>query len=240
MLCRDWQTANDLAQRGAGFPAAAPPRSSLTFRGMQPTSKSIFGTKVEHTCLPPHTRHPPLSLPGGRSPSASRSRQSSPLPPPAPRRLVVAHPLTTKRSQQCSFVFKDLANRALPRNPLKLHDILLCMGSFLGFRRRAPVHGAVPPIPPPVAPDAAASGDPGPTVPCARENGSRISASGAVRDDGKDGAPAAPSMGSFRRNRPAPPPTPSFPRKRESISLRHLRGATCWCGRPPYGIDVPE
>jgi hypothetical protein len=45
------------------------------------------------------------------------------------------------------------------------------------------------PAPQLVAPDAARSGDPGPTVPRAREHGCRIAAFGGVRHDGKEGAP---------------------------------------------------
>jgi len=74
------------------------------------------------------------------------------------------------------------------RNPLRKNNLF-------------PVHGLVPPIPPPVVPGGARSADPGPTIPCARAYGCRIAASGGVRHDGKEGATRPRSMRSFRRFR---------------------------------------
>jgi hypothetical protein len=101
-----------------------------------------------------------------------------------------------------------------PRNPLKSHDILLCMGSFRRFRRRAPDRKDVAPGPFPW-PRSADFPTRRPGRRRKRRSGAHGSLRtgqwvpdqrfGAVRDDEKGRGTAHCSMGSFRRIRPLPP-----------------------------------
>jgi hypothetical protein len=151
---------------------------------------------------PEKSPSPFLSLPG-------LTRQSSPalganavldhrVKPGDDERGGAGRPSSDRRRLLCmgSFPRKNVAAPFVPFFvPSSCHRGLLCMGSFrpAGFHSR--FMGSFRRIHQFVVPGGARSADPGPTVPCARNDGCRIAAPGGVRHDEKEGATRRPFHG---------------------------------------------